>query len=498
MLRSFFNAITGMDVSRFALDVTSDNLANTNTVGFKKSRPIFQDMVSQVIVGLNTTTGTIKTTTFGAGAVVDSTQKVWSIGNFKQTEFPTDLAIEGKALFILKDPINNQQLYTRDGRFRINREGYMINPNGLYLQGFKVDPTTGEVTGTQLENIRIETQIQPKATGEIYFNQPTNLDERSPVITAQFNPLDPTTYNYKYTITIYDSLGRPVPADVYFVKTGTNTWKVYFLATLNERDISVDWNGDTDNTDIVFLDLFADQVYIADDGTFSTLPTFASKTLDFDPTTGKLIKNADIVQDVANQKFYLEIDLTPDGSPASPPTPSEINDVQDAESYISKLGAVLGSNNKIRIYVGEGNLQNNVIQTSYITQHASEFVVTMDQDGYARGELIDVYILSEDGVVVGVYSNGKSLPMYRLALAQFTDPEELVKKGANLYASVKTPTILLPGGGNKIRSGMVEMSNVDIAKEFINLITAQRTYQANARTITVANTILEDTINLVR
>ncbi len=122
----------------------------------------------------------------------------------------------------------------------------------------------------------------------------------------------------------------------------------------------------------------------------------------------------------------------------------------------------------------------------------------MDQDGYARGELIDVYILSEDGVVVGVYSNGETLPMYRLALAQFTDPEELVKKGSNLYASVKPPTVLLPGGANKIRSGMVELSNVDIAKEFINLITAQRTYQANARAVTVANTILEDTINLVR
>ncbi|AAC07675.1 flagellar hook protein FlgE [Aquifex aeolicus] len=477
MLRSFYNAITGMDVSRFALDVTSDNLANANTVGFKKSRPIFQDMVSQVVVGLNTTTGTVKTTTFGAGAVVDSTQKVWTIGSFKQTEITTDLAIEGKALFILRDVLTNQTYYTRDGRFRINREGYLINPNGLYVQGFKVNPVTGEVTGTQLEDIRVETQIPPKATGEIYFNPPTNLDERAPIIdqtTTPFNPLDSFTYNYRYTLTIYDSLGREVPADIYFVKTGTNQWKVYFLASLKERYINVDWNGDDDKTDIVFLDLFNDQVHIADNGTFSTLPTFASKTLEFDPSTGKLvyIPGGDIVQDTANQKFYLEVDLTPESGP------SEINDPNDTESYLNKLGAKLGSEtNKIKIYVGEGILQNNVIQNSYITQHAADFVVTMDQDGYARGELIDLYVLSEDGVVVGVYSNGETLPTYRLALAQFTDPEELVKKGSNLYASVKTPTILLPGGSNKIRSAVVEMSNVDIAKEFINLITAQRTYQ---------------------
>ena len=492
MLRSFFNAVTGMDVSRFWLDVVSDNLANSNTVGFKASRPIFQEMVSQVIVGLNTTTGTIKTTTFGAGAITDSTQKLWTIGNFKQTDITTDLAIEGKALFILRDAITNQQYYTRDGRFRINREGYLINPNGLYVQGFKVDPVTGEVVGTQLEDIRIETQIQPKATGEIYFIQPTNLDDRSPIISNTFNPLDPGTYNYKYTFTIYDSLGRPVTAEVYFVKRNTNEWNVYLLGRLEEKDINVDWNGDTDNTDIVFLDFFGNKVYIADDGNFNTVPSFAAKTLQFDPGTGKLIKNTDIIQDVANQKFYLRADITPSSNT------DEINDPNDSNSYISKLGAILGSNNEIKIYVGEGILQNNVIQTSYITQHASDFVVTMDQDGYARGELIDVFVLSEEGVIVGVYSNGETLPMYRVALAQFTDPEELVRKGANLYASVKPPTILLPGGANKIRSGMVEMSNVDIAKEFINLITAQRTYQANARIITSANTILEDTINLVR
>ena len=456
MLRSFFNAITGMDVSRFALDVTSDNLANANTVGFKKSRPIFQDMVSQVIVGLNTTTGTIKTTTFGAGAVVDSTQKVWSIGNFKQTEFTTDLAIEGKALFILKDPINNQQLYTRDGRFRINREGYMINPNGLYLQGFKVDPITGEVTGTQLENIRIETQIPPKATGEIYFNQPTNLNADVTSISGEFIPTDPATYHYRYTITIYDSLGTPYQADLFFRKTGQNEWDIYLRADIDpntgEYELEGDWKG-------IRFDSEGNVIY--DDDKIKAEPS---------PD--------------GNKWYYY---LNPEGNLTIPQDIPSGGKFPDADEW--------------RIYVGESdkNLQaNESIPFSYITQHASEFVVTMDQDGYARGELIDVYILSEDGVVVGVYSNGKSLPMYRVALAQFTDPEELVKKGSNLYASVKTPTILLPGGGNKIRSGMVEMSNVDIAKEFINLITAQRTYQANARIITVANTILEDTINLVR
>ena len=486
MLRSFFNAVTGMDVSRFWLDVVSDNLANSNTVGFKASRPIFQEMVSQVIVGLNTTTGTIKTTTFGAGAITDSTQKLWTIGNFKQTDITTDLAIEGKALFILRDAITNQQYYTRDGMFRINREGYLINPNGLYVQGFKVDPVTGEVIGSQLEDIRIDTQIQPKATGEIYFIQPTNLDAQAPAPTNNFDPTDPRSYNYKYTITVYDSLGRAIPADLYFRKVNDNEWEIYMLSIVKEKDVGVDDNGNGNLQDTIYIDWFGNTKQT------NPLTSYTAKTIQFDPDTGRIIADGTTISTSPDPsgRYYIEVDV----------------------SGITLGNAIFGSvddngdgipDKKFKIFVGEGRLDldndgDNEIETSYITQHASDFVVTMDQDGYARGELIDVFVLSEEGVIVGVYSNGETLPMYRVALAQFTDPEELVRKGANLYASVKPPTVLLPGGANKIRSGMVEMSNVDIAKEFINLITAQRTYQANARIITSANTILEDTINLVR
>ena len=484
MLRSFFNAVTGMDVSRFWLDVVSDNLANSNTVGFKASRPIFQEMVSQVIVGLNTTTGTIKTTTFGAGAITDSTQKLWTIGNFKQTDITTDLAIEGKALFILRDAITNHQYYTRDGRFRINREGYLINPNGLYVQGFKVDPITGEVVGTQLEDIRVETQIQPKATGIMNFLQPTNLNADSPVISdsgsTAFDPYNPNTYNFRYTFSIYDSLGNQYEAHVFFKKVNTNEWRIFVLA---------DYDNDSQLDDLINRDL-------ADDSEHG----YNYITLKFD-TNGKLIDGAsDKIKNVSlNNKriFYVEL-----FNSTNPPT--DTLDTREGGKLGNKLSQYnLSDPNQMILILGEAPLSftpnsDNPIPTSYITQHASDFVVTMDQDGYARGELIDVFVLSEEGVIVGVYSNGETLPMYRVALAQFTDPEELVRKGANLYASVKPPTVLLPGGANKIRSGMVEMANVDIAKEFINLITAQRTYQANARIITSANTILEDTINLVR
>lgn len=94
MIRSFLNAVTGLNAYRTWMDITSDNLANVNTISFKVSRPIFQDVVSSVTIGLNTITNTVKSTTYGAGVLVDSTQKLWTIGNFKQTGVNTDLAIQ--------------------------------------------------------------------------------------------------------------------------------------------------------------------------------------------------------------------------------------------------------------------------------------------------------------------------------------------------------------------------------------------------------------------
>jgi len=456
MMRSFFNAVTGLNAYRTWMDITSDNLANVNTIGFKGSKPIFQDAISSVTIGLNTVTNTVKSTAYGAGVLVDSTQKLWTIGNFKQTGVNTDLAIQGKGLFIIKDPVSNALYYTRDGQFRLSRDGFMVNSGGLKLQGFKVDEK-GKTVGTGLEDIHVVPQLPPKSTSTINFLQPSNLNADAGVPTVAFDPTNPASYNYKYTVTIYDSLGTPYQADLFFRKTTTpNTWEIYLRSDIDPANPGYELSGDW--------------------------------TVSFDPF-GKLIYDDAMVRrepspDGRSYLYYLD--------PAALTVPTT-----------TPSGGTFPTNTDWRVYVGE-TLQTGApgvggsISNSYITQYSADFVITADQNGYAKGDLVDVYVLSEDGAVVGVYSNGKSLPLYRVAIAVFSDPEELIKKGANLYTSLSTPTIMMPGGAEKVRSGMLEMSNVDIASEFINLISAQRAYQANARTITATNTILEDTINLVR
>jgi flagellar hook protein FlgE len=456
MMRSFFNAVTGLNAYRTWMDITSDNLANVNTIGFKGSKPIFQDAISSVTIGLNTVTNTVKSTAYGAGVLVDSTQKLWTIGNFKQTGVNTDLAIQGKGLFIIKDPVSNALYYTRDGQFRLSRDGFMVNSGGLKLQGFKVDEK-GKTVGTGLEDIHVVPQLPPKSTSTINFLQPSNLNADAGVPTVAFDPTNPASYNYKYTVTIYDSLGTPYQADLFFRKTATpNTWEIYLRSDIDPANPGYELSGDW--------------------------------TVSFDPF-GKLIYDDAMVRrepspDGRSYLYYLD--------PAALTVPTT-----------TPSGGTFPTNTDWRVYVGEtpqtgAPNTGEPIPNSYITQYSADFVITADQNGYAKGDLVDVYVLSEDGAVVGVYSNGKSLPLYRVAIAVFSDPEELIKKGANLYTSLSTPTIMMPGGAEKVRSGMLEMSNVDIASEFINLISAQRAYQANARTITATNTILEDTINLVR
>ena len=267
---------------------------------------------------------------------------------------------------------------------------------------------------------------------------------------------NPASYNYKYTITIYDSLGTPHQADLFFRRVATNTWEIYLRSDIDPATPGYELSGDW--------------------------------TVSFDPS-GKLVyDNTTVLRESTPDGRSFLYYLNPTVLIVPTTTPS---------------GGTFPTNTDWRIYVGE-TLQAGApgiggsISNSYITQYSADSAITADQNGYAKGDLVDVYVLSEDGAVVGMYSNGKSLPLYRVAIAVFSDPEELIKKGANLYASISTPTIMVAGSSEKVRSGMLEMSNVDIASEFINLISAQRAYQANARTITASNTILEDTINLVR
>jgi Flagellar hook protein FlgE len=581
MLPSFYNAVSGLDAFNNYLSIVSNNMANADTVGYKAINPIFENVIANVNVGINTLTDTLKSTVYGAGVIVDSTQIDWQLGNFEQTGNNTDLAIQGNGLFILQDPANAGNIfYTRNGQFTISQQGYMVNPDGLKLLGYKVDQS-GSVVGASLQPIYIIPQQPPKATDLITYQQPTNLNSTAPSITQAFNPLNTATFNYQNTLTTFDSLGNTVEGDAYFQKTGPNTWNyiyaenekaAYYSDTSGRvlyRNVagtwqsttisggSLTWYNITNPPNTASSSIISATVspyymisgtnssgsmvtdWVVDVTTSSTTISYvvnptkpaggtqewdtigsaaangfvpynlssgigvpiytgsstiyaATALLNFDPNTGNITTSSTIgvyIYPTSSSYEYFIGTQNPlvlgDGNIVG-----NLNSASSQSTGGLAFGQLIGSKPTTSISAG-------IIDNSYITQDASDFTITASQDGYSLGNLVNVYVLSSDGTVVGVYSNGQSTPLYRVALAQFQDPNELIEKGSNLYTSIYTPTILLPGSADIIQSGMLEQSNVDIAQAYIQLVTAERSYQANAKVVTSSDNVLQSTLNMV-
>ncbi len=412
MIQSFYTGNTGLSANREWLSIISDNIANVNTTGYKQERANFDDLVASSLTTYSAG-GTPKNMEIGGGTYVGSTIKDFSQGAFKNTNEPLSMALDGEGFFMVRSPsVQDLVYYTRDGNFRLDANGDIVNQSGYKLQGWALDEN-GNMAGA-MNNVNVPSSMEPHTTKNVKFEEPTNLDSNSPVITATFNKDDSSTYNYVNSMPVYDSLGNSHVLSFYFVHTGSssgsNTWTVHTLL----------------------------------DGAQE-----ASNDLTFD-ADGKLTSG----------------------------------NTQSATFTLTN---------------GANDLAINIDYTN-VKEVASDFIFYSQQDGYGKGDLMNISV-SEDGIVKGSYTNGQVKDIARLAVATFKDKEILVRKGDNLYLpNQKTFTpIIVPGGViSKIRSGMLEMSNVDISKEFINLITAQRAYQANAKTITTSDQILQTTMDIKR
>jgi flagellar hook protein FlgE len=405
MLQSFYTAFTGLTADKDWLSVISDNIANVNTVGYKAERAVFEDLLARSLVTYKN--GAPVNKEIGGGTLISTTVKDFSQGTFMNTNNSLDLALDGEGFFMVKDEAGITY-YTRNGQFRLDANGDLINMQGMKVQGWKLDEN-GNMVGA-VDSINVPMSIEPKETTSVSFKEPTNLDSRAPVVTAPFDPTDANTYNYVNSITVYDSLGNSHDLSFYFRKVNSNRWEVY---------VYLDGNSITNST------------------------------LQFD-SNGNLTSGSPITVNATLTNGANDLSIT--------------------------------------------------VDMSRVKQVASDFIFYAQQDGNSKGDIMSIAV-SEDGVIKATYTNGEVKDVARLAIATFRDKEILVRKGSWLYMpNVQTFTpIIMPGGViSKIRSGVLEMSNVDIANEFINLITAQRSYQANARIITTDDQILQETMNIKR
>jgi flagellar hook protein FlgE len=387
---SYEIAATGLNAVNEQLDSISNNIANSGTVGYKSMTTQFSAMYAGSQAMGVSVSGTAQSISRGGSMV--------STGN------ALDLAINNAGFFVTCDSAGNV-CYTRAGNFSTNKDGYIVNSTGDFLQGYPVDASGTLETGT-VTDLQIQTgNIPAEATDSLTFG--ANFDASDEAIDTTAVPFDPNnsaSYNDTYTTTVYDSLGNEHSVCQYFTKTADNTWQVHYSF----------------------------------DGTAQT----NTSTLSFDPNSGKL---------------------------TSPTTPVDLSfDVPGAAPI------------------------DMTLDYSSCTQFGSEFSVTTNTaTGYASAEQNGVQV-DDDGKVYATYSNGERMMQGQVVLATFPDENGLEAVSGTAWQQTGasgTPLIGAPGTGSfgTLSSGMVEGSNVDITNELVELMSAQRNYQADTKVISASS-----------
>lgn len=372
----------------------------------------------------------------GRGVTLNRISSNFAQGSFSNTDRLTDLAINGNGFFVVTD--GAQRFYTRNGQFTIDNNGNMVTSGGMTLMGYQYDPT-GQALGT-LGPLKInQSATQPKMTGSgtpagTGVNIAVNLNASEQVKNA-FTTTNPAgTSNFSTTLTVYDSKGQGHAMNVYFNKTADNTWDYHALVDGAEVGGAA--------------------------GTF------------FEGERGTITFNNNGVMQSA----------TPDTSAGAP---AGFN--------------FTGTNQRIGINMNVGGGATQTVTTQYATPSV---VHAQTQDGFGAGSLASVAI-EEDGTIIGTYSNGRTLSIGQIALGNFADLQGLRRAGSGLYqetAESGVPVISRPnvGGFGTISSYSLELSNVDLATEFVSMISTQRAYQANSKIITVGDQLLSEVVNIIR
>jgi flagellar hook protein FlgE len=249
---SFNIALTGLSAAQKDLDVTANNIANVNTTGFKESRAEFADVYASSVFSSGKTKN-------GDGAQTTSVAQQFHQGSLKFTNNSLDLAITGEGYFAMAEEFGSQDYaYTRAGAFKLNKDNFIVDAAGNFLQGFPVDPSTGNNTSVSLSTasaIQIpDASGSPRSTTNVYSS--FNLDSRVDVPTLAFDPTVSASYNSSTSTTVYDSLGEPHVLQMFFAKLApdaaatppilANEWNVY--TTLDKKTDCSRWDI-TDSSD---------------------------------------------------------------------------------------------------------------------------------------------------------------------------------------------------------------------------------------------------------
>ena len=455
---SFQQGLSGLNASSRNLEVIGHNIANANTIGAKGSRAEFADMYG---VAFNGGVANVP----GIGVNPGTIAQQFTQGSISSTGNATDLALSGPGFFQVTDG-NNPTQYTRNGQFKMDKDGYIVNNQGLKLLGYPANAAGLIQSGTAVPLQLPTSGIDPTASSAVDLE--ANLDSRVAPTTAAATPAtaridvtDPTTYNNATSTTVYDVKGQPITVNYYFQKAATDTWNVY--ATANGQPI----NGITTPT----AELATNMAPIAT----ITFPSNGGNPINPPGATGNVTPYT--YSTTGTQTVGTPV--TTNGTFTLPDIPAVTLSTGGLSEPITGMTLNLGT----------------------LTQYGTSFGVSKaDVDGNAPGKLSGLTI-EQNGIVTARYSNGKTKAAGQIELANFRNPNGLQPLGGNGWGTTSAsgdPVRNVPGEGNlaSIQSGAVEESNIDLTSELVNMMTAQRVYQANAQTIKTQDQIMSTLVNL--
>jgi flagellar hook protein FlgE len=478
---SLTTGVSGLNAQSKAMGHISDNLANARTAGFKRVETSFSEIVTSARQGQH-----------NPGAVIANARYTHAQqGDLQQTRDPLNMAVTGDGYFMVaeeKTRIDNQPVfeevnrYTRRGDFKLDSRGYLVNGGGYYLQGLPVDQQTGNPTTAIPQALQISNEYNPaQATNLVAYN--ANLPENVAVpattdVTADFAGV--ASSNVLSDTITSDTGASPRIAPETFVENSSGGGAMTLYDAVGAKiDMQVRWvklsNGTSPNP--------APQV---------------SNPTDMSAVEGVVSGGTD--NDVWGA-YYYDPDTTGNGGPdewkfltAAEFRPDTGVLVSAAQPTIT--GETL-SGKPVPEFTFDFTNKGQPALTQFADTNSSVSVSKIQQNGYPRGELAEVFT-DEQGMISATFSNGNTLPIAKVPLVAFSAPDSMERLDGGAFIETPASGAPLLNASGSIVGGAIENSNVDVAEEFTKMIVAQRVYSANAKSITTADEMLREVMGIKR
>jgi flagellar hook protein FlgE len=448
-------AVTGLRAQSFALENISGNIANSQTTGFKRIETAFVDLVPDSPLKQQV-----------AGSVIGQSRATNNdAGDVTTASVDTYMALNGNGFFVVEQKIGQNDgeavfggasYYTRRGDFEIDKQGYLVNGAGSYLKGLAIDSSTGNISGSVPEVIKLSNAFLPaQITSRLNYRlnlpqvpQPAAFDAASAnselLVVADYTA-DPTNAGGGVVqaqdedtfiaqsiaggaITVYAQNGSSANVQMRWAKTdsvangGADTWNAFYLS-----------DSTATGTDTAWTNVGADYIFDAAGNLDPDIPSVTLSGLSINGTT-----------------------------------------------------------------IGDVTLQHN---TGGVTQFAdangTAQVTALSQNGYAAGEFLSVTV-NDSGRVVASYTNGEQVELAQVVVANFNSVNSLKRLDGGLFAATSESGEAIYDSGGGILGGSLEASNTDISEEFTKLIVTQQAYAAGTRIVSTSNEMLQEALNMVR